>query len=61
MNPQMPDFLEYARERAELSEGTTREWNYRECKYCLMDFAELRFDCMNWSEIIDAFEMLPKY
>ena len=60
MNPQMPDFLEYARERAELSEGTAHEWNYRECKYCLMDFAKLRLDRLNWSDIIDEFEALPR-
>lgn len=54
----MSEFLDYARERAELSEGTPHEWNYRECKYNLMDFAELRFERLGWEDIIDEWEAL---
>lgn len=59
MYEKMNEFLEYAKERAEQSEGTPYEWNYRECKYCLMNFAERWFDKLGWEDIIDEFESLP--
>lgn len=56
----LPDFLEYARRRAESSEGTDHEWNYRECKHCLMDFAELNQQ-KSWEYIVDEFEKRVNY
>lgn len=59
MKEQLADFLQYAKERAEQSEGTSYEWNFCECKYCLLAFAEYKFTSKSWEEIIDEFEALP--
>lgn len=58
MYDKMQEFLDYAKERAELSEGTPYEWNYRDCKYNLMDFAERYFNRLGWEDIIDEWEAL---
>lgn len=59
MYEKIVDFLQYAKERAKQSEGTLYEWNLSECKYCLLDFAEHKFNSKSWEEIIDEFEALP--
>lgn len=58
MYAKMQEFLDLAKQRAEESEGKPYEWNYRECKYNLMDFAESRFDRLGYDDIIDEFESL---